>query len=294
MASRNQTTVLKVLALGGARSAYELRKETKISYSSIHLACRYLRHGARIILLSRRSVFNPKAPLKYGITALGLAELLKGDQLTLAEMDNVSSANPGALPPILMKWGYFKDRGVDGQAFQALKYACARARLPSIRELRADRGRARHPLEADLLIPKMAIEMAEAEIYEAFFEAAMTGSPHLLGGDPRRLRKAVEADPELSLFYALMVYRREREHMLLAHHESTYKGELRGRLNLKDEWLLSPLIGAEAMRRVREMDERLRGKGIDIESQLSAIAGKIFKPTTRRDERLKDAMGQPT
>jgi hypothetical protein len=32
---------------------------------------------------------------------------------------------------------------------------------------------------------------------------------------------------------------------------------------------------------VREMDERLRGKGIDIESQLSAIAGKIFKPTTK-------------
>jgi hypothetical protein len=281
MASKNQTTVLRVLALGGAKSAYELRKETKISYSSIHLACEYLRHGARIILLSRRSDFNPKAPLKYGITALGLAELLNGDQLTLAEMDDVSGANPGALPPILLKWSYFTAKGVVEQAFHALKYACARARLPSIRELRAERGRARHPLEADLLIPKMAIETAEAEICEAFFEAAMTGSAHLLGVDPRRLRRAVEADPELSLFYALMVYRREREHMLLAHHESTYKGELRGRLNLKDEWLLNPLIGAEAMRRVREMDERLKSEGIDIESQLSAIAGKIFKPTTR-------------
>jgi hypothetical protein len=37
------------------------------------------------------------------------------------------------------------------------------------------------------------------------------------------------------------------------------------------------LIGAEAMRRVREMDERLKGKGIDIELQLSAIARKMFK-----------------
>jgi hypothetical protein len=62
MASRNQTAILRVLALGGARSAYELRKETKISYSSIHLACEYLRHGARIILLEQAQRFSIRKP----------------------------------------------------------------------------------------------------------------------------------------------------------------------------------------------------------------------------------------
>jgi len=277
MVSRNQTIILKTLALKGRKSAYELCKETNISYSSIHLACEYLRYGARIMLMSKRSDFNPKAPLNYSITALGLAELLKGNHLTLAEMDDVSSANPEALPPILLKWSYFRAKGVDEQVFQALKYACAKVKLPSIRELRADRRRMRYILEADVFMPRMMVKMVEAEIYEAFFETAMTGSAHLLGGDPRRLRRVIEADPKLSLFYALIIYRKEREHMLLAYHESMYKVELMGRLNLKNEWLLNPLIDTETIKRMKEIDERLKDEGIDIELQLSAIARKIFK-----------------
>lgn len=278
MASKNQAAVLRTLALKGAKSAYELRRETKLPYSSVHLACEYLRKGARIMLLTKRDEYNPKAPMKYGLTALGLAELLKADRLALEEMDAVSSANPRVLPPISSKWSYFKSEGVEGQAFQALRHACARARLPPIREL-AGGGRARHVLEADFLMPKMAIEGVEAYIYEAFFDAAMTGTARLLGGDPGRLRRAVQADPELSLFYVLMVYRREREHLLLAHHESAYKQELMGRLNLKHGWLLRPLVGAEAISKMKEVDERLRGEGVDVESQLSAIARKMFKPS---------------
>jgi hypothetical protein len=65
--------------------------------------------------------------------------------------------------------------------------------------------------------------------------------------------------------------------MLLAYHESMYKVELMGRLSLKNEWLLNPLIDTETIKRMKEIDERLKDEGIDIELQLSAMARKIFK-----------------
>jgi len=121
--TKNRILVLRHLAVNGASyNIYQLAERLNLGYSAVHASISYLKNNGLIKL--EKEVENEKGATAkvYGLTLMGLAEIIKSGKLENGDYDKIASQWCDLLPPVLGKWDYFEKEGFGEERMKLLEY----------------------------------------------------------------------------------------------------------------------------------------------------------------------------
>lgn len=191
-------SILEHLVIHPTDTAYGIEKQVKIDRPTIRAALKILVSANLISVASKRKLPTGLERREYKVTPQGIVALLQADpdhiRLTKEYVRDLAAKQTAFLPFIFGKWNYFRERGVEDIAFEALLLSVKGSQSEVERLAIATTGKKpEHSRLTEECVHRHDIYefmLCRAWNYAGFSEAAWRRWLMTIRGDPKLLRMA--------------------------------------------------------------------------------------------------------